>query len=73
MSVTVKEFKPEDTMAKMEMERALEKLKLGPNKDPNELLDEFASIKCRYLLALSKPKKKAQILRLGGTQYLSIV
>jgi hypothetical protein len=46
MSLIVKEFEPEDTMAKMEMERALAKLKLGPKKDPNELMDEFASIEC---------------------------
>ena len=58
MSVIVKELEPEDTKAKMEMERALAKLKLGPKKDPNELLDEFASIECRYLLELSKSKKK---------------
>ena len=62
MSVIVKEFEPEDTMAEMEMECALAKLKLGPKKDPNELLDEFASIECRYLLELSKSKKKAQVL-----------
>ncbi len=46
MSVIVKEFEPEDTMAKMEMERAVAELKLGPKKDPNKLMDEFASIKC---------------------------
>ncbi len=46
MSVIVKEFEPEDTMAKMEMEHELEKLKLGPKKDPNKLMDEFASIIC---------------------------
>jgi hypothetical protein len=73
MSVIVKEFEPEDTMAEMEMECALAKLKLGPKKDPNERLDEFASIRWRYLLELSKSKKKAQVLRLGGTQYLSII
>jgi hypothetical protein len=39
MSVIVKELEPEDTKAKMEMERALAKLKLGPKKDPHELLD----------------------------------
>jgi spore germination protein GerM len=73
MSVTVKEFKPEDTMAEMDMERALAKLKLGPKKDPNELLDEFASIKCQYLLELSKSKKKVQVLRLSEAQYSSII
>jgi hypothetical protein len=54
MSVMVKEFKPEDTMAEMEMERALVKMKLGPKKDPNELLDELTSIKCQDLLELRK-------------------
>jgi hypothetical protein len=66
MSVIVKEFEPEDTMAKMEMESALAKLKLGPKKDLNELMDEFASLECQYLLELTESKKKAQILRLGG-------
>jgi hypothetical protein len=59
MSVIVKECKPEDTMAKMEMERAVAKLKLGPKKDPNDLLN--------------KSKKKAQILRLRVTQYSSTI
>jgi hypothetical protein len=73
MSVIVKDLKAEDTIAKMGMERALAKLKLGPKKDPNELLDKITSIKCRYLLELSKSKKKEQVLRLGGTQYSSII
>jgi hypothetical protein len=42
MSVIVKKFEPEDTMAEMEMELALAKLKLGPKNDPNELMDDFA-------------------------------
>ncbi len=46
-------------MAKMEMERAVAKLKLGPKKDPNDLLN--------------KSKKKAQILRLRVTQYSSTI
>jgi hypothetical protein len=46
MLIIVKEYEPEDTVAKMEMERALAKLKLGPKKDPNDLLSGFASIKC---------------------------
>jgi hypothetical protein len=73
MSVIMKEFEPEDTMAEMEIERTLAKLKLGPKKDPNKLLDDFSPIKCRYSLELSKSKKKAQVLRLDGTQYLSII
>jgi hypothetical protein len=50
MSVIVKKYEPEDTMAKMELERALAKLKLGPKKEPNDLLNEFASIECQYSL-----------------------
>jgi hypothetical protein len=60
-------------LAIMEMECALAKLKLGPKKDPNDLLNKFASIECRYLIDLSESKKKTQILQLGGTQYSSII
>jgi hypothetical protein len=73
MSVIVKEYKLEDTMVKMEMERALAKLKLGPKKDPINLLNKFTSINCQYSLELSESKKKAHILQLGGTQYSSII
>ncbi len=73
MLAIMKEYKLEDTMAQMKMERALAKLKLGLKKDPNELLSKFASIKCQYSLELSQSKKKAQILQLGGTQYSSVI
>ncbi len=48
ISLIVKEYKPEDTMAKMEMKHALAKLRLGPKKDPYDLLNKFASIECQY-------------------------
>ena len=48
-------------------------MKSGSKKDTNELLNESASIECRYSLELSKSKKKAQVLRLGGVQYSSII
>jgi hypothetical protein len=60
-------------MAKMEMERALPKMKLGSKKDPNKLLNKLASIECRYLLGLGKSKKNAQVQCLGGVQYSSII
>jgi hypothetical protein len=47
MSALIKEIEPKDTMAKMEMERALARMKLGLKKGLNELLNELASIKCR--------------------------
>jgi hypothetical protein len=62
----MKEFKPDDTMAKMEMEKALNKLSLGKKKNPNNLNDELFTIECRYKLDLSKSKKKAQTFRIGG-------
>ncbi len=69
----LKEYEPKDTMANMEMECALAKLKLWPKKDPNDLLNEYASIECQYSLELSESKKKAPILQLGGNQYSSII
>jgi hypothetical protein len=60
-------------MAKMKMERALLKMKLGLKKDPNKFLKILALIECRYLLELSESKKKAQVSQLGGAQYSSII
>ncbi len=50
MTAIIREYEPEATMAEMEMEQALLKLKLGSKKDLNELLNKLASIECRYLL-----------------------
>jgi hypothetical protein len=41
MTQLVKEYKLEDPMAKMEMEKALLKLTLPKKKDPNNVLDNF--------------------------------
>ncbi len=73
MTQLVKEYKPDDTMAKMEMERALSKLSLGKKKDLNDIKDELSAIKCRYKIDLTKSKKKAQIFRIGGAQNASII
>ena len=73
MTVILKEYEPKDTMAEMEMEMALAKMKLGPKKDPNSLNDAMASIKCRYLIEMTNSKKKAPVLRLGGVMYSSVI
>jgi hypothetical protein len=73
MTALIKEYEPEDTMAKMKMEQALSKIKLGSKKDPNKLLNKLASIECTYSLELSKSKKKAQVLPWGGVQHSSII
>jgi hypothetical protein len=56
MTQLVKEYKPDDTMAKMEMKKALNKLSLGKKKDPNNSNDELSAIECRYKLDLTKSK-----------------
>jgi hypothetical protein len=73
MTVLLKEYEPKDTMAEMEMELALAKMKLGPKKDPNSLNDAMASIECRYSIEMTNSKKKAQVLRLGGVTYSSVI
>ena len=62
MAQLVKEYKPDDTMAKMKMEKALSKLTLNKKKDPNDINDELSAIECRYKIDLSESKKKAQVL-----------
>ena len=59
MSALLKEFEPEDTMAELEMEEALRRMKLTSKKDPRNLLNKLVAIKCRYSLELTDLKKKA--------------
>ncbi len=61
MTQPMKEYEPDDTMAEMEMEKALSKLTLGKKKNPNNLLDEMSAIECRYKIDLTESKKKAQV------------
>jgi hypothetical protein len=69
----MKEYKPDDMTAKMEMEKALNKFSLGKKKYPNDLNDKLSTFKCRYKLDLTGSKKKVQIFRIGGAQYASII
>jgi hypothetical protein len=73
MTVILKEYEPKDTIAEMEMEMALAKMKLCPKKDPNSLNETMASIECRYLIEMTNSKKKAQVLRLGGVMYSLVI
>ncbi len=58
MTQIVKEYRHEDTIAQMGMEKAMSKLKLGSKKDLNDLLDELAAIKCRNKLDIDDYKKR---------------
>jgi hypothetical protein len=69
----MKDYESDDTMAKMETEKPLNKLSLGKKKDPTDLNNELSAIECRYKLDLTKSKKKAQIFRIGGSQLKSII
>jgi hypothetical protein len=73
MQVITKEYEPKDTKAKMEMETALAKMKLGPKKDPHDLNNELAAIECIFSIEMSNSKKKAQVLRLGGVNYAGVI
>jgi hypothetical protein len=59
MTQLVKEYEPEDTMAKIEMEKPLSK--------PN------LTIECRYNIDVSESKKKVQVFRVCGTHYASVI
>ncbi len=54
------------------MDKAMSKLKLGLKKDPTDLLDKLAAIKCRYNFDMHESKKKAQVNR-QCAQYSSAI
>jgi hypothetical protein len=61
MTQLTKEYEPDDTMAKIEMKKALNKLTLGKKKDPNDLLNKIPAIECRYKIDLTESEKKVQV------------
>ncbi len=73
MTQLMKKYEPEDTMAEMEMEKALLKPTLTRKKDSNNLLDEHSAIICRYNIDMSESKKKAQVFRVSGINYASVI
>jgi hypothetical protein len=65
MMQLMKEYEPDDTIAKMDMEKALNKLSLSKKKDPNDLNDELSAIKCRYKLDFGpNQRRKHHFLKL---------
>ena len=53
MTLFVKEYKPDDMMAKMEMEKALSELMLNKKKDPHDLVVNLSVIECWYKIDLN--------------------
>ena len=66
-------YEPSDTMAEMDMEIEFCKLMLGLKKNPKDLNDKLAAIKFCFGIELTNAKKKAQILRLGGTHDAGVI
>jgi hypothetical protein len=67
------DFNPDDSIAETELELALSKLKLANKKNPRKLLEKIASCKVKYGVPVSNEKKIAQLIRLGGIKYGSVI
>ena len=67
------DFNPDDSIAETELELALTKLKLTNKKNPRKLLEEIASCEVKYGVPVSDGKKVAQLIRLGGKKYGTVI
>jgi len=67
------DFNPDDSIAETELELALSKLKLTNKKNPRKLLEEIASCEVKYGVPVSDGKKVAQLIRLGGKKYGTVI
>ncbi len=67
------DFNPDNSIAEIELELALSKLKLANKKNLRKLLEEIASCKVKYGVIVSDGKKVAQLIRLGGKKYGTII
>jgi hypothetical protein len=67
------DFNPDDSIAETELELALSKFKLANKKNPRKLLEEMASCEVKYGIPVSDGKKVAQLIRLGGKKYGTVI
>ena len=67
------DFNPGDSIAETELELALSKLNLANKKNPRKLQKEIASCEVKYGVPVSNEKKIAQIIRLGGKKYGTVI
>ncbi len=67
------DFNPDDSIAETEPESALSKLKLTNKKNPRKLVEDIALCKVKYGILISNGKKIAQLIRLGGKKYSTVI
>ncbi len=67
------EYNPDDYIAEAELKLAMSKLKLTKKKNPRKIIEEIASCKVEFGIPVSDSKKIAQLIRLGGSEYGTIV
>jgi hypothetical protein len=67
------DFNPDDSIPETELELALSKLKLTNKKNPRKLLEEISLYEVKYGVPVSNGKKVAQLIRLGGKKYRTVI
>jgi len=67
------DFNLDDSITETKLELALGKLKLTNKKNPQKLLEEIASCEVKYGVPVSNGKKVAQLIRLGGKKYGTVI
>ncbi len=67
------EYYPDDSIAEAELELAMSKLRLNNKKNPQKLIEEIASCEVKYGVPVSDSKNIAQLIRLGGKEYETVI
>jgi len=60
-------------IAEAELELAMSKLKLNNKKNPQKIIKEIASCEVKYGIPVSNSKEVAQLIRLGGKEYGTVI
>ncbi len=67
------EYNPDDLIAEAELELAMSKLRLNNKKNPQKLIKEITSCEVKYGIPVCDSKKIAQLIRLGGKEYGTVI
>jgi hypothetical protein len=67
------DFNPDNSITETKLELVLSKLKLSNKKNPRKLMEEIASCEVKCGVPISNSKKIAQLIRLGGKKYGTVI
>ena len=69
----MRHYLPSDVTSEAEMEMALAKITLKKKENPVKILDDIATVECRFNKNVTEDKRRALVQMIGGKDYSLVI